>query len=87
MMLLWIVILHSFICNFMYMCNANLEGNIFEKNNKNNLSPLSLTLGLTWDICDVIIKSTIFKSNVVIKGYSVEVIFITRRLRNSIAIH
>ena len=87
MVLLWIVILHSFICNFMYMCNVNLEGKIFEKNNKNNLSPLSLTLGLTWDICDVIIKSTIFKSNVVIKGYSIEVIFITRRLRNSIANH
>ena len=87
MVLLWIVILHSFICNFMYMYNVNLEGKIFEKNNKNNLSPLSLTLGLTWDICDVIIKSTIFKSNVVIKGYSIEVIFITRRLRNSIANH
>ena len=71
----------------MYMCNVNLEGKIFEKSNKNNLSPLSLTLGLTWDICDVIIKSTIFKSNVVIKGYSIEVIFITRRLRNSIANH
>ena len=69
------------------MYNVNLEGKIFEKNNKNNLSPLSLTLGLTWDICDVIIKSTIFKSNVVIKGYSIEVIFITRRLRNSIANH
>ena len=87
MMLLWIVILHSFICNFMYMCNVNLEGKIVEKNNKNNLSPLSLTLGLSWDICDVIIKSTIFKSTVVIKGYSIEVIFITRRPRNSIANH
>ena len=71
----------------MYMCNLNLEGNIFEKKNNNNLSPSSLTLGLTWDICDVIIKSTIFKSNVVIKGYSIEVIFITRRLRNSITNH
>ena len=69
------------------MCNFNLEGKIFEKKNNNNLSPSSLTLGLTWDICDVIIKSTIFKTNVVIKGYSVEVIFITRRLRNSIANH
>ena len=71
----------------MYMCNLNLEGKIFEKKNNNNLSPSSLTLGLTWDICDVIIKSTIFKSNVVIKGYSIEVIFITRRLRNSITNH
>ena len=69
------------------MCNLNLEGKIFEKKNNNNLSPSSLTLGLTWDICDVIIKSTIFKSNVVIKGYSVEVIFIARRLRNSITNH
>ena len=69
------------------MCNLNLEGKIFEKKNNNNLSPSSLTLGLTWDICDVIIKSTIFKSNVVIKGYSIEVIFITRRLRNSITNH
>ena len=71
----------------MYMCNLNLEGKIFEKKNNNNLSSSSLTLGLTWDICDVIIKSTIFKSNVVIKGYSIEVIFITRRLRNSITNH
>ena len=71
----------------MYMCNLNLEGKIFEKKNNNNLAPSSLTLGLTWDICDVIIKSTIFKSNVVIKGYSIEVIFITRRLRNSITNH
>ena len=32
----------------------------------NNLFLSSLTLGLTWNICNVIIRSTIFKSNVLI---------------------
>ena len=53
----------------------------------NNLSVSSLTLGWTWNICDILIKSTIFKSNVVIRGCFVKVIFIRRVLRNSIANH
>ena len=40
----------------------------------NNLCLLSLMLGLTWNICDVIIKTTIFKNNVVIRSCFVEVI-------------
>ena len=40
----------------------------------NNLSLLSLMLRLTWNICDVIIKSTICKNNVVITSCFVEVI-------------
>ena len=40
----------------------------------NNLSLLSLMLGLTWDICEFIIKSTVFKDNLVIRSCFVEVI-------------
>ena len=53
----------------------------------NNLSLPSLMLLLTWNICDVIIKSTIFKSNIVIRSCFIEVTFITKVLRNSITNH
>ena len=53
----------------------------------NNLSLASLTLRWTWNICGILIKSTIFKSNVVIRSCFIEVIFISRVLRNSIANH
>ena len=46
----------------------------------NNLSLMSLRI---WNICDGFIKSTIFKSNVVIRSCFTKVIFITRVLRNS----
>ena len=36
----------------------------------NNLSLASLTLEWTWNISDIFIKSTIFKSNVVIRSCS-----------------
>ena len=49
----------------------------------NNLSLASLTLRWIWNICGSFIKSTIFKSNVVIRSCFTEVIFITRVLRNS----
>ena len=39
----------------------------------NNLSLASLTLGWTWNICDIFIKSNIFKSNVVIRSCFIEV--------------
>ena len=52
----------------------------------NNLSLSSLTLGFTWNICAVIIKSTILKNNVVIRSCFIEVIFIARVLRNSITL-
>ena len=51
----------------------------------NNLSLSRLTLNL--NICDVIIKFTIFKNNVVIRGSFSNVIFITKVLRNSITHH
>ena len=50
----------------------------------NHLSYSSFTLRLTRNICNVIIKSTIFKSDVVIRSYFIEKIFITRGLRNAI---
>ena len=53
----------------------------------NNLPVASLTLGWTWNICVICIKSTIFKSNVVIRICFIEVVFIARVLRNSIANH
>ena len=39
-----------------------------------NLSLLNLMLGLTWNICDVIMKFTIFKNNVAIRSCFIEVI-------------
>ena len=62
--------------------NVSLHINTILGIEPNNLSLSSLTLGLTWNICDVIIKP-IFKSNVVIRSCFIEVIFITRVLRNS----
>ena len=53
----------------------------------NNLFLSSLALRLTWNICDVIIKSTMFRSNFVIRSFFIEVIFITRVLRISISNH
>ena len=53
----------------------------------NNLSLPRLMLGLTLNICYVIIKSTIFKNNVVTTGSFSKVIFITKVLRNSTTHH
>ena len=53
----------------------------------NNLSISSLVLGCTCNICDIFIKSTIFKSNIVIRSCFIEVTFITKVLRNSITNH
>ena len=53
----------------------------------NNLSLPRLMLGLTLNICYVIIKSTIFKNNVVTTGSFSKVIFITKVLRNSTTYH
>ena len=47
----------------------------------NNMSLSSLTLALTWNICDFKAKSTIFKSNFVIRSCFIEVILITRVIR------
>ena len=47
----------------------------------NSFSLSSLTLGLTWNMCDVKMKSTIFKSNVVNRSCFITVILITRVLR------
>ena len=53
----------------------------------NNFSLSRVTLGLTWNTCDVIIKSTIFKKNAVIRGSFSKVLFISKVLRNSITHH
>ena len=53
----------------------------------NNLSLSRLTLDLTLNLCDVIIKSSILKKNVVIRGSFSKVIFILKVLRNSITHH
>ena len=53
----------------------------------NNLSLASLTLGWTWNISDIFIKSAILKSNVLIRSCSIDVIFIARVLRSSVANH
>ena len=52
----------------------------------NNLSLSNLTLGWTWNMCDIFSKSTILKSNIVIRSCFIKVIFITRVLRNSLLI-
>ena len=44
----------------------------------NNLSLSSLTLRWTWNICDIFIKFTIFRGNVVIRSCFIEVTFITK---------
>ena len=52
----------------------------------NNLSLSNFTLGWTWNMCDIFSKSTISKSNIVIRSCFIKVIFITRVLRNSLLI-
>ena len=53
----------------------------------NNMSLSRLTLDFTLNLCDVIIKSSILKKNVVIRGSFSKVIFILKVLRNSITPH
>ena len=53
----------------------------------NNLYLSSLTLRWTWNVCNIFIKSAIFKINVVIRSCFIEVVFITRVFRNWIANH
>ena len=53
----------------------------------NKLSLSSLTLGWAWNMRYNFIKSTIFKSNVVVRTCLIKVIFIGRVLKNSIANH
>ena len=48
----------------------------------NNLYLSSLTLRWTWNVCNIFIKSEIFKINVVIRSCFIEVVFITRVFRN-----
>ena len=70
-----------------YFTNVSFHISTIRGVEPNNFSLASLTLEWTWNICDIFIKSTIFKSNVVIRSHFIEVIFITRVLRNSIANH
>ena len=70
-----------------YFTNVGFHISTIRGIEPNNLSLASLALGWTCNIRDIFIKSTIFKSNVVIRSWFIEVIFITRVLRNSIANH
>ena len=45
-MLLEIVILHSFFCNLMYMCNVNLEERIKKKEKKKKQVPKQMPFPL-----------------------------------------
>ena len=70
-----------------YFTNVSFNNSTIRAVEPNNLPLASLTLEFTWNICDIFIKSTIFKSNIVIRSCFIKVIFVTRVLRNSTANH